>query len=165
MKIRFSIGAIVVLASTISAVRGAILESPRGNAVVFDYVPNSSLIVVPVMINSHGPFRFLLDTGATKTIVSARLADKLGIPKGRIEMLLSAGGNLPVTARTLRKLDVGNNRLENVEVVAGDLPLMKTLKVDGLLGGDYLRRFKISIDYDNRMVELQPCCDSLSLLT
>jgi len=36
--------------------------------------------------------------------------------------------------------------------------LMKTLNVDGILGGDYLRRFKVSIDYDNQIVEIEPCC-------
>jgi hypothetical protein len=56
--------------------------------------------------------------------------------------------------------------MENVEIAVGNLPLMKTLKVDGLLGGDYLRRFKVSIDYDNMIVDIQPCClDNISLLT
>ena len=141
-------------------------ETPKGGKIIFEYVPNSSLIVVPVMINNRGPYKFLLDTGATKTILSAKVADKLGIPKGRIEMLFSAAGNVPVSVRTIRMLEVGATRMKNVEVVAGNLPLVQTLKVDGLLGGDYLRRFKVSIDYDNGIVDLQPCCEeSLSLLT
>jgi hypothetical protein len=38
---------------------------------------------------------------------------------------------------------------------------MKTLKVDGILGGDYLRRFKVSIDYDNRLVDIEPSLPDL----
>jgi hypothetical protein len=146
--------------------RSRMSRSGSGGAVVFDYVDNTSLIVVPVMINNHGPYKFLLDTGTTKTILSAKVADTLALPRVRIEMLFSAGGNLAVTARTLNLLQVGMTRAENVEIAVGNLPLMKTLQVDGLLGGDYLRRFKVSIDYDNMIVDIQPCCpDSISLLT
>jgi hypothetical protein len=146
--------------------RSRMSKPGSGGIVLFDYVANTSLIVVPVMINNHGPYKFLLDTGTTKTILSAKVADTLGLPKARIEMLLSAGGNLPVTARTLDVLQVGTTRAENVEIAVGNLPLMKTLQVEGLLGGDYLRRFKVSIDYDNMIVDIQPCCpESISLLT
>jgi len=140
-------------------------NSARGWTVGFDYVGNTSLVVVPVMINNRGPYKFLLDTGANKTVLSATVADKLGIPKGRIEMLLSPGGNVPVNARTLNTLEVGAARLENVEIAVGKLGLMRTLNVDGMLGGDYLRRFKISIDYDNQIVNIEPCCpETLSMV-
>jgi len=138
--------------------RSQMSNGARGWTVAFDYVANTSLVVVPVMINDHGPYKFLLDTGSNKTVLSAAVADKLGIPKGRIQMLLSPGGNAPVTARTLNSLEVGAARLENVEIAVGKLGLMRTLNVDGMLGSDYLRRFKISIDYDNQVVNIEPCC-------
>ena len=145
--------------------RSQMSNSARGWTVGFDYVGNTSLVVVPVMINNRGPYKFLLDTGANKTVLSATVADKLGIPKGRIEMLLSPGGNVPVNARTLNTLEVGAARLENVEIAVGKLGLMRTLNVDGMLGGDYLRRFKISIDYDNQIVNIEPCCpETLSMV-
>ena len=146
--------------------RSQMTKPGNGGGVVFDYVPDTSLIVVPVMINGHGPYKFLLDTGSTKSILSTKIADTLALPRLRTEMLFSAGGNLPVTARTLSLLQVGITRVKNAEIAVGNLPLMKTLKVDGLLGSDYLRRFKVSIDYDNMIVDIQPCCpDSISLLT
>ncbi len=164
MRIQCGMAAGILVIFTMGTV-GSVSKTPKGGTVLFDHVAGSSLIVVPVMLNNHGPYKFLLDTGTTKTIVSSKVADQLGIPKTRTEMLFSAGGNLPVTSRTLRILEVGVTRVENVEVAAGNLPLMKTLKVDGLLGNDYLRRFKVSIDYDNGIVDLQPCCDdSLSML-
>jgi hypothetical protein len=138
--------------------RSRMAKPGNSGAVVFDYVANTTLIVVPVMINEHGPYKFLLDTGSSKTILSTLVADGLSLPRVRTDMLFSAGGNLPVTARKLDVLQLGITRAENVEIVVGNLPLMKTLKVDGLLGGDYLSRFKISIDYDNMIVDIQPCC-------
>ena len=138
--------------------RSRMSKPASGGMVVFDYVGGTSLIVVPVMINEHGPYKFLLDTGANKTILSKDVADSLGLLGGRTQRLLSAGGDLPVTARKLNTLRLGVTRAENVEIAVGNLPLMKTLQVEGLLGGDYLRLFKISIDYDNMIVDIQPCC-------
>jgi hypothetical protein len=77
--------------------RSQMSKPGSGGGVVFDYVPGTSLIVVPVMINGHGPYKFLLDTGSTKTILSAKVAETLRLPRERIEMLFSAGGNIPVT--------------------------------------------------------------------
>jgi predicted aspartyl protease len=36
-------------------------------------------IVVPVMINGQGPFRFIVDTGASHSTVSPQLAARLGL--------------------------------------------------------------------------------------
>ena len=138
--------------------RSQMTNSAGGWTVGFNYVANTSLVVVPVMINDHGPYQFLLDTGSNKTVLSAKVADNLGIPKGRVQMLLSPGGNVPVTIRTLKTLEFGAARLKNVEIAVGKLGLLRTLDVDGMLGGDYLRRFKISIDYDNQVVNIEPCC-------
>ena len=115
-------------------------------------------IVDGVSVNGHGPYRFLLDTGASNTVLSAAVADSLGIPKGRVYTLSSAGGNVAATVRTLAALTVGSGHLQNVDVAVANFDLMKTMKVDGVLGGDYLRKFKVSIDYDNQVVEIEPCC-------
>jgi len=131
--------------------------------VVFDFVENTSLVVVPVRINGHGPYRFLLDTGASNTILSLSVADGLGITKGRPYTLATGGGTVAATVRKLSAFTVGPARLENVDAAVANVPLFKTMKVDGVLGSDYLRRFKISIDYDNQVMDIEPCCpDTMS---
>ncbi|MEK6638843.1 MAG: retropepsin-like aspartic protease [Pseudomonadota bacterium] len=37
-------------------------------------------MTVPVMINGQGPFRFVIDTGADRTVISSELAERLGLP-------------------------------------------------------------------------------------
>jgi predicted aspartyl protease len=131
--------------------------------VVFDFVEHTSLVVVPVRINGHGPYRFLLDTGASNTILSLSIAEGLGIQKLRSYTIISAGGSVSGTIRKLSTLTVGPARLEDVEIAVANFPLLKTMNVDGVLGSDYLRRFKISIDYDNQVVDIEPCCpDTMS---
>src|SRR6266566_5800904 len=51
----------------------------------FTFIEGTSLVVLPVTINDRGTFQFLLDTGASHTMLSAKVADSLGIPKGRPE--------------------------------------------------------------------------------
>jgi len=123
--------------------------------VAFDFVADTPLIVVPVTINGHGPYRFLFDTGATNTILSSVVADSLKIPVRRFGTILTAGGNVAVTIRTMRTLNVGTARLENVEIAVGDFDLMKKLNLDGLLGGDYLRTFRVNIDYNGKTVKIE----------
>jgi hypothetical protein len=134
-------------------------------AVTFSFIKNTSLVVVPVMVNAQGPYKFLLDTGASNSILSAMVADSLQIPRGRTDTLLSAGGNVVVSVRTLDTLEVGEARLKQVEIAVANFGLLQTLQVDGILGGDYLRQFKVSIDYDSQVVQIEPCCpESISLL-
>ena len=139
-----------------AAVFFSILMYPVSNCadVAFDFVADTPLIVVPVTINGHGPYRFLFDTGATNTILSSVVADSLKIPVRRRGTIVTAGGNVAVTIRTLRTLNVGTAQLENVEI-AGDFDLMKRLNVDGLLGGDYLRKFRVDIDYNGKTVKIE----------
>ena len=54
-------------------------EGPR---IGFSFL-HESLVVVPVFLNGRGPYRFLLDTGATNTILSNRVADQLNIPMAK----------------------------------------------------------------------------------
>jgi hypothetical protein len=55
-------------------------------------------------------------------------------------------------------LNVGGAKLENITVAVGDIDLMKKLNVEGLLGSDYLRKFKVGIDYDSRVLKIESCC-------
>src|SRR5947208_17196865 len=124
MKVRCGMAVCLLLTFSLGLLNAGTPGEAKGGGIAFDYVPNSSLIVVPVMINKHGPYKLLLDTGTTRTILSAKVADKLGLPKGRIEMLFSTGGNLPVTIRPLRILELGKTRLENIRVSSGNLPVL-----------------------------------------
>jgi hypothetical protein len=141
------------------------MTQPVRTKVTFNFIRGTSLVALPVTINDRSTFFFLLDTGSSRTILSSAAAKRLAIPKGRNMTLLTAGGGLAVSLRTLESLGVANARLSDVEIGVADLPLMQTLHVDGILGSDYLRRFKVTIDYDNELVDIEPYeVDSVSLL-
>jgi len=131
-------------------------------SVKFSFIRNTSLVSIPVIVNSRA-FQFLLDTGASRTVLSATAADGLHILSNRPDTMFSAGGNIPVTMRTIHLLQVGKARLENAEIAVANFELLRSLGVDGILGSDYLRRFKVSIDYEKQVVEIELSTDSSSV--
>ena len=141
------------------------LQSQPSKAVAFRFIEDTSLVVIPVHINGHGPFRFLLDTGASRTILSVDVADDLKIPRGQKHALSTGGGDVPATLRIINSIKAGGGELDRLEVVVTDFELMRRLHVDGILGADYLRQFKVSIDYNNQVVEIEPYSpEEMSLL-
>ena len=122
MIVRVGIIATALLAFTICSVDAAIQAGDR-HGVTFEFIAKTSLVVVPVTINGYGPYRFLLDTGATNTILSSTVANTLGIPRRRADKLLTAGGDIPVTIRLLTALNVGAAHLENIEIAVADFGL------------------------------------------
>jgi predicted aspartyl protease len=119
----------------------------------FSFV-RESLVVIPVVLNGHGAYRFLLDTGATHTVLSRAVANQLHVPAGKPQTLITAGGTVPVTLRTLETVQIGNVRMTQVPIAVADFELLHTLNIDGIIGADYLRQFKISIDYAHRLLTI-----------
>jgi predicted aspartyl protease len=113
-----------------------------------------SLVVVPVTLNGRGGYKFLLDTGATNSILSRQTADQLGIPALRHATLLTAGGNMPVTVHAVN-MQIGSVQIRDMEIAVAESDLFRKLHVDGLIGADYLRQFKVSIDYTHRTLSIK----------
>jgi hypothetical protein len=126
------------------------------NAVAFRFIKNTSLVSVPVMINNSGPFHFLLDTGASNSILSDRVARLLNIQTIGTGMLHTGGGSVAASLTRLNRLQVGESALKDIEIFSATLPTLQRLEVDGILGADYLRRFKVSIDYEKQVMQIEP---------
>ena len=120
----------------------------------FDFVERS-LIVIPVFVNDSGPYRFLLDTGASITVVASKLARKLNLQNGRTDRMSSAGGSVIVNIHALEGLRIGDIRIRRPLVAVADFGLMKNLELDGILGADHMKSFSVSIDYSKQIVRLE----------
>ena len=118
---------------------GALLET------AFD---QAKRMVVPVMLNGKGPFGFVVDTGANRTVVSTEAAAACGLPSaGKAEVHGIAGAESAELA-SVRRLVVGSVSSQNLT-----LPVLSRgrLGADGLLGVDILKGRRMSLDFvDNR---------------
>lgn len=120
--------------------------------------PAKPLILVPALVNDEGPYIFALDTGASTTVLSSEVAQISGVNLTRIPNITGAGGTMQSSTGALRSLAVGNARLENLQVVTGDfltmLSQIVTTKLDGIIGYNFLKEFKVTIDYPNETLRL-----------
>jgi predicted aspartyl protease len=115
------------------------------------------LILIPVDVNNRGPFEFILDTGAGTSLLSSDLAKELDIKIIGSKEGQSAGGKVSVSLAKVNSLAVGGTRLEDVDVGIVDLRhIGKTVgaKIDGDLGYNFLRQFRITINYDDSEIQL-----------
>lgn len=119
------------------------------NTVVIAFPPGSTRIEVLVVINGRMQLPFVIDTGATMTLIPAWAAEMLGYrPQASSEWLRvqTAGGLRRLPYAALSRIEVQGLGLSDLPVLVGDLPGHDASR--GLLGMDFLRHFSMAVDHD-----------------
>jgi Aspartyl protease len=123
-----------------------------------------TLALVPVYIDGRGPFRFALDTGASRSLIAAFLARRLHLPsRGAAGMLQGVAGAASAENFGVSSWRAGTVTLPPSTIAAigsANAPTSATGTLHGpmgLLGSDVLSRYgKIAIDYDKGLLVLDP---------
>lgn len=116
------------------------------------------LILLPVRVNGQGPFDFILDTGAGTSLLSTELAKQLDVKILGSKEGHSAGGKVSVSLGKVDSLTLGETKLEGVEVGVVDLSHIGRAvgaKLDGDLGYNFLKHFRVTIDYRDFELRLE----------
>jgi hypothetical protein len=110
-------------------------------------------IWAPVMINGRGPFRLVLDTGASHSAITALVALALGIPTDRSPPVILRGVTGFATVPTIRvdTLSVGD-----VAVDQAILPIVPDALggAEGVLGAEGLVGKRIFIDFRHDIINI-----------
>src|SRR5258708_2866755 len=103
-------------------------------------------IWAPVMINGHGPFRLVLDTGASHSAVTALVALALGIPLDQSPPVILRGVTGFATVPTIR---VNTLTVGDLAVDSAVLPIVPDALggAQGILGAEGLADKRIFIDF------------------
>jgi predicted aspartyl protease len=113
--------------------------------------PVKPLVMVPAFVNGRGPHAFVLDTGASATVLSPALAAALRIETMAAEPMTGAGGILEATTGRVGTLSVGGAALQDVSVMVADflseLGRVAGEPIEGILGYNFLRHFRVTLDY------------------
>ena len=108
-------------------------------------------VVVAATVQGAGPFRFLLDTGSSRSAVSAQLAARLQLRIIAKTTILTAAGEGWRPLAQLNGLSIGPASPATVlAMVAPANELARRVPVDGIIGQDVLARFAYTIDYRRR---------------
>ena len=157
---------VVALASAV-ALAGCVISAPTGGdaapqpgEVKFELAgPGGAALVVPVQVNDAGPFPFVLDTGATVTCLDESLITQLELKD--TPGTVAFGGSIRGLGRmrlvTLASVTLGEATVRNLQGCAVDLsPMQKAgLDVRGLLGLNFLKQYRLTVDFPARVVRVE----------
>lgn len=118
----------------------------------------ANLIVMDAKVNDQ-PARLVFDTGASQTVIDAGTADRFGLASVERRWARGAGGDIEVSLAALRSLAIGAATAMELTCIVSDLSgISEKLGggIDGVLGFDFNSRFRITIDYAERALTLEP---------
>ena len=104
-------------------------------------------IVVPVTLNGEGPFFFMLDTGATHTVMAHQTLERLGLmadPERQV-LLRGLSGVKPIPTVMVRSMQAGSMQFNEVRMPVLDAPILEG--VDGVIGNDTLGQHRVTADF------------------
>lgn len=130
----------------------------------FEYLSNE--IVVRVTVNDSQTLRFLVDTGATQSILDQEVASTLGKFKASNISMTTGAGSVAMNYMNLNKVTIGDVSLANVPVAVTSLASFDHLigaRPAGLIGANILKRFLITFDYEKRQLTLRDPSDTVDL--
>ncbi|MGE5306513.1 MAG: retroviral-like aspartic protease family protein [Alphaproteobacteria bacterium] len=130
------------------------LAQPYSGAILVPIHMTGSAAFVSVLLNHAIQAYMLLDTGATYTVVSRKLAASLSLSEASRTTLSTANGLITVPLAHLQSIQVGAAEALNLTVAIQDASMNPT--VAGLLGLDFLSRFHTSIDSRKQLLILAP---------
>jgi predicted aspartyl protease len=176
---RAATAAATAIVAATALLAGACVEPPRSGAatsapadsaageIPFRLAgPGGAALVVPVHMDGRGPVDLILDTGATYTCVDSALAREWALPEQRLVrgVAVGIGGAGRTTLHRVDSLRVGPAVVRDVSVCSLDLRALRAIGGDvrGLLGLNVLRRFRVTLDFERRVLRLDPATTAAS---
>jgi predicted aspartyl protease len=111
-------------------------------------------VVVAATVNGKGPFRFIVDTGATHSTVTPDLVRALGLKPTELSTVVLNGitGTALVSAVVLDRLQTGDLILDGLLVPVVGATVMDG--ADGIFGAAGLTEKSLSVDFMRNRVEI-----------
>jgi predicted aspartyl protease len=151
----FATGAAALAFAPGLARAAAVADLPPTKATPADIVQGASdfqdRLTVETYVNGKGPFQFVIDTGADRSILSEDLGFALGLPPAEDVIVQGIARALPAHAVHLENLHFGRASLDNIV-----MPLLPRvwLGADGYLGLDVLDDKLVTFDFQNNRMEV-----------
>jgi Aspartyl protease len=144
----------IVLATATTATGTAETHCPGNVASVPYHLVNRYEIVVEVSINHHGPYSFLLDTGAQRTLLDSALAADLHLETEGEAEVAGPGFDGSASFAQTEVLEAAMHAVAGLKVLVYDFGYLRTwgVNVRGVLGEDFLERFDMLIENTHHLL-------------
>jgi predicted aspartyl protease len=153
-----------------------VIRRPEGFQALAPVSPNDGTIEVPLRTTSSGflsgevslegfekNVNFIIDTAASITVVSEKLSQEEQLldllQPSKMRVFGAAGVTEDVKLLQLPRLSLGLSKLEKINAAVLDLePVNETagFTQSGILGGNFLRHFRIYFDFARGAMRLEP---------
>ncbi|MDB5423882.1 MAG: hypothetical protein JWQ29_1298 [Phenylobacterium sp.] len=110
-------------------------------------------MTVPVYVEGKGPFPFVIDTGANRSVVSEEVARFCGLPDAGVAPVHGIIGSQPAHLADVRRMRVGQ-----VVSTGLRLPVLPQSRLGGagILGVDFLRGRRVTLGFRDQTFEIEP---------
>jgi len=108
---------------------------------------------VLVMVDGHGPYVFVVDTGAERTVISHDLAHLLALKPGRKVNVIAITNQAIINTVIIPSLSVSKITARKIEAPTLD---QVNLGAPGILGLDALQGHAVSIDFSRNEMSISP---------
>jgi predicted aspartyl protease len=115
---------------------------------------NGSWIIVPVTFNGTIKAYLQLDTGASSTLVSRRIANSLALTPLGVRRGVTVSGPITLPVARVGSLNVGGAEIRDLVVAIHEFS--PDARIEGLLGLDFLKNFHVSLDARRKLLILAP---------
>jgi hypothetical protein len=145
-----------MLASAAKASRLPLVESPPSSSADLPSPTAAAkqaadLLTVPVRVNGKGPYRFVVDTGADRTVLATEVGVELGLLHGPRVLLNGVVQTLIADTVSIRHLAFGSIASGNFSVPTVPRSL---LDADGYLGLDFLEGRRVTFDFKAGLLQV-----------
>jgi predicted aspartyl protease len=123
------------------------------------------LLVVSAFVNGRGPFNLAVDTGASLSVISRGVARRAKVATdGSVRArAIGAGGALDAVFARVSSVELGDLRAADLDVAVMRLtPISRAIgfRLDGVLGFNFLRRYRVTIDYPKQVLSFDEAEDA-----
>ncbi|MEZ5358792.1 MAG: retroviral-like aspartic protease family protein [Candidatus Zixiibacteriota bacterium] len=146
----------------------SLFNMPGQRGIDYNFADEADSIVLPIHVhNDHvfldikidglGPFSFLLDSGAGKTVVAKSVADRLGIKASGPIAMRGIGGFGEVSIGEIDSLTLGKLSLHLDRTMIADLSMFHSFdagELGGVLGYDFFVRFPMTLNFEGKTLTL-----------
>jgi len=106
-------------------------------------------LTVPVTIGGQGPYHFVIDTGAQRSLVASSVAGRLALPPGQTLNIVDIGGRQQVATALADELAIGSRTYRDLVMpVLAD----EHLAADGVVGTDNLQGQRVVLDFSRNQM-------------
>lgn len=144
-----------------SAVRAAVPDvsagkscdaGPAGPATPIETkTDTANYLTVGARVNGRGPYRFIVDTGADRSILATEVALELGLVHGQQVVLDGVVQTVVTDTVSIRELTLGSITTKNLTVPTLAHAL---LDADGYLGLDFLDMHRVTFDFKRHLLQV-----------